>query len=160
MDITWIGSPFFDEGRTDRPGNRNTVELIVLHYMVGTLSTTDEVFQDPAIEVSAHYGIGEGRVHQYVDEKDTAWHAGDFTVNTRSIGIEHSAFWDPDTGEIRPPDPSTYADSIELCTRICQQYGLDPAKAIVPHRQFTSTQCPGTLDYLYIRKKVVERLAS
>jgi N-acetyl-anhydromuramyl-L-alanine amidase AmpD len=158
VDITWVASPHFDQGRTDRAGNRNSVELIVLHYMVGTLTDTDAHFADPASEVSTHYGIGEGAVHQYVTEEDTAWHAGDFTINTRSIGIEHSAFWNPDTGEIRPPEASTLEASIELCTRICRDYGLDPATDIVPHRQFTSTACPGTLDYLYIRKRVRKNL--
>ena len=158
MDVTWIGSPSFDAGRVDRPGNHNRVELIVIHYIVGTLADADRVFTDPAAEVSAHFAIDEGSIHQYVKEEDTAWHAGDFTINTRSIGIEHSAFWDPDADEIRPPDESTMAASIELCLSLCTKYGLDPEVAIVPHQQFTETLCPGTVDYLYIRDGVRRRL--
>lgn len=159
MDIKWIGSPHFDTGRVDRVRNQNRVELIVLHYMVGTLAATDQHFNDPSTNVSTHYGIGEGSIHQYVKEEDTAWHAGDYTINTRSIGIEHSAFWNPDTGEIRPPESSTFTAAIDLCTRLCRQYGLDPYTALVPHREFTHTACPGTLDYLYIRKQVRKNLS-
>lgn len=136
----WVPSPNYSSGRTDRNGVVNTVDLIVIHYIVGTLAAADQVFTSTERQVSAHYGIGEGEVHQYVKESDTAWHAGNFTINTKSIGIEHSA--DPN----RAPDNFTYQTSIQLCIELCQKYGLDPRQAIVPHKKFIATQCPGTVD--------------
>ncbi len=105
-------------------------------------------------QVSAHYGIGEGAIHQYVRERDTAWHAGHFPTNTQSIGIELSA--DPN----RPPDQFTYNASIQLCIELCRKYGLDPRRAIVPHKQFAKTLCPGTVDINYIIDNVARGMSN
>jgi hypothetical protein len=45
--------------------------------MEGTLAATDSWFLTPESQVSAHYGVArDGRIHQYVGESDTAFHAG------------------------------------------------------------------------------------
>lgn len=131
----WIGSPNFNQGR-----GGSGIDRIVIHYIVGTLAAADATFKDPASQVSAHYGIGEGALHQYVNEGDTAWHAGNFAMNQRSIGIEHSA------DQNRAPDEFTYNTSIALCARICRDYGLDPRTQIIGHSDVVSTSCPGTVD--------------
>lgn len=124
------------------------VDRIVIHYIVGTLAAADATFADPASGVSAHYGIGEGALHQYVSEMNTAWHAGNWSMNLRSIGIEHSADAD------RAPDAFTYDTSIELCARICADYGLDPQTQIIPHGSVVPTACPGTVSLQRIRDGV------
>lgn len=129
-----------------------TIDRIVIHYIVGTLAAADATFANASSGVSAHYGIGEGSLHQYVSEMNTAWHAGDFPMNQRSIGIEHSA--DPD----RAPSASTYDISVELCTRICRDYDLDPQTQIIPHSSVVSTACPGTVNLQRIRDEVAARL--
>ena len=101
MDIKWIDSPNFWQGRKSyKP------EAIVIHIMAGTLTGTDSWFKNPKSQVSAHYGIGKnGEVHQYVKEEDRAWHAGGVykptwklikkkwgrvvNPNNYTIGIEH-----------------------------------------------------------------------
>ncbi|MCE3613275.1 N-acetylmuramoyl-L-alanine amidase, partial [Escherichia coli] len=80
----WVGSPNFTPGRTA------PIDTIVVHWMAGWLAGADQTFQDRVRQTSAHYGIEDGTVHQYVKEADTAWHAGSFPANSRSIGIEHS----------------------------------------------------------------------
>lgn len=137
VPVRWYSAPD-NKYSAGRRGNR--VEFIVIHYIVGTLADADAIFTRPGRQVSAHYGIGEGELHQYVSELNTAWHAGNFNINTRSIGIEHSA--DPQ----RAPDEFTYNTSIELCTQICRKYGLNPRRAIIPHKQIVATLCPGTVD--------------
>jgi hypothetical protein len=132
-NLTWYGSPNFTPGRTD-------VEFVVIHWMDGYLAAADATFQNTVRQTSAHYGVEDDTIHQYVDEANTAWHAGDFEANRRSIGIEHSAM------PGRPASDATYASAIWLITGICQRYGLDPAVAILPHQHFTSTDCPGTMD--------------
>src|SRR5699024_2113048 len=97
-----------------------TIDSIVIHLIVGTLPAADATYANSSSGGSAHYGIGEVSLHQYVSELNTAWHAGDFPMNQRSVGIEHSA--SPD----RAPSESTYDISIDLCTQICKDYGLDP----------------------------------
>lgn len=97
MKIIQIPSPNF---YTDRAGYKP--EIIVLHIMDGTLAGTDSWFSMPTAKVSSHYGIGfKGEVHQYVQEKDTAWtqgyHAGatfklhkpDVNPNLYCLSIEH-----------------------------------------------------------------------
>lgn len=144
MNVQWVTSPNYWAGRTQK------VSKIVIHWMAGNLAGTDVVFQNPAKEVSAHYGIEDGTVHQYVRTEDTAWHARQ--ANPFSIGIEHSA------APGRLATDKTYNTSIELVASLCKQYGLDPNTAIVPHKEYVATACPGTIDLDRIKKGVVEAL--
>jgi len=130
---TFLPSPYFTPGRQGA-----TITDIVLHWMDGTLAATDGEFTHGARRVSAHYGIEGTTVHQYVRTDDTAWHAGDWGENTRSIGIEHSA----QPG--RDATPATIATSIALIVTLCREYGIDPSH-IYPHNKFFATACPGTL---------------
>jgi Negative regulator of beta-lactamase expression len=96
----WIGSPNFSPGRAGyRP------RAVVIHIMQGTLAETDSWFGTTRSEVSAHYAVAaDGRVHQYVQEGDTAWHAGrvvsptwpllkpGVNPNLYTIGIEHEGW--------------------------------------------------------------------
>ncbi|SRR5690625_761618 len=147
MQPIWKHTENFTGGRDGTP-----VDRIVIHYIVGTLAAADATFANPSSGVSAHYGIGEGALHQYVSEMNTAWHAGDFPMNQRSIGIEHSADVD------RAPSTSTYDISVELCTRICRDYDLDPQTQIIGHSAVVATACPGTVNLQRIRDAVAARL--
>ncbi|MDZ5076192.1 peptidoglycan recognition family protein [Nesterenkonia sp. HG001] len=147
MDLVWKHTENYTAGR-----DGTAVDRIVIHYIVGTLAAADATFADPDSGVSAHYGIGEGALHQYVSEANTAWHAGDLAMNRRSIGIEHSADSD------RSPSASTYEMSIDVCTRICREYGLDPQTQIIPHSSVVATACPGTVAIARIRDGVDSRL--
>ena len=52
-------------------------DVIVVHIMEGSMSGTDAWFKNPASDVSAHYGVSKtGNVVQWVDDEDTAQHAG------------------------------------------------------------------------------------
>jgi hypothetical protein len=71
-NVEWIGSPNHYTGRYGY-----TVVAIVLHTMAGTLESCDAWFNNPASQVSAHYGIGlEGEQHQYVRLVDGSWANG------------------------------------------------------------------------------------
>lgn len=142
MNITQVPSPNQTAGRQG-----NKVSLVVIHWIVGTLASADAVFKTPG-KTSAHYGIENGVVHQYVSEANTAYHAGDWNTNLKSIGIEHSA------APGRPASDTTYATSIQLIAEICKRYGLNPDTAIVPHNSIVATQCPGTMDLNRIKQGV------
>lgn len=147
MEPIWQETENYTAGR-----DGTSIDRIVIHYIVGTLAAADATFADPDSQVSAHYGIGEGSLHQYVSEQNTAWHAGNFATNQRSIGIEHSA--DPD----RAPTEQTYEISVDLCVQICEDYGIDPQTQIIPHSAVRETACPGTVDLQRIRDEVEARL--
>lgn len=147
MNIIWKGSPNFTKGRGGKK-----VDTIVLHWIVGYLPAADAVFSKPD-SVSAHYAVGPKVIHQYVDEANTAYHAGDFTVNQRSIGIEHEG------GPNIPITDAVYNTSIELVADICQRNGIVPSSATIkPHKAFRATQCPGTLDIDRIIRGAQDRL--
>ncbi|MFI1586984.1 MULTISPECIES: N-acetylmuramoyl-L-alanine amidase [Streptomyces] len=73
----------------DRPRG-NAVRFIVLHDTEVDYDTTLKIFQDPANQTSAHYVVrsSDGHVTQMVKNKDIAWQAGNWYLNTHSIGIE------------------------------------------------------------------------
>lgn len=138
MNIKWIGahSNNYEAGRKGQK-----ITKVVLHWIVGKLSAADATFQDPTRVASAHYGIGPSEIHQYVKEEDTAYHAGNLTVNRQSIGIEHQG------GPDIPITEDTYKQSIELVADICKRYGIPADREhILKHKEIKATQCPGTLD--------------
>lgn len=146
MDIEWIGSPNFTTGRQNVP-----IDKVVIHWMDGNLVGTDKVFQDTTRNTSAHYGIEDGIVHQYVAEKDTAYHAGDWNMNLRSIGIEHSAQPGRDASE------NTLKTSAVLVLAICNRYGIPIDKDhIIRHSDVVPTQCPGTINVSSLINKVIQ----
>ena len=75
----------------NRPADGNQVRSIVIHDTEGSFDGTVRWFQNPAAYTSTHYVIrsGDGAVTQMVRTKDIAWHAGNWNVNSESIGIEH-----------------------------------------------------------------------
>lgn len=137
MNVLWTGSPNFTKGRAGKP-----IQYIVVHHMAGTIEAADAVFQDTVRDTSAHYGIArDGRVHQYVLETDTAYQAGVYDINQRSIGIEHEDLNADDYTELE------YETSAALIRDICKRYNLPiNANTIRPHHAFTPTACPGSLD--------------
>jgi len=79
----WLGDNVPNVG-----GPIGQVRLGVMHIMSGTLAGTDNWFQNPAAQVSAHFGVGkDGTVHQYVDTSMTAWAEANY--NGVAISIEH-----------------------------------------------------------------------
>jgi len=135
MNEVWIGSPNYTAGRGGK-----TIDRIVIHWMVGTLASTDAVFQNTNVGTSAHYGVENNNVHRYVDLGNTAYHAGNWSYNQRSIGIEHSA------APGRDATPATVETSAQLIARLCKQFGIPCNRDhIVKHSQIVATQCCGTI---------------
>lgn len=152
--------------------NGKSVNKIVLHWIVGTLESADDTFRNPNRLASAHYGIGDTEIHQYVKEEDTAWHASNLEINRESIGIEHEGGWLLQDGSRFKPTEETLKTSALLVADICRRYSIPIDKDhIFPHNKYFSTQCPGSLDidriitlakqedkFMQIEKKVFEEL--
>jgi hypothetical protein len=113
------------------------INYVVIHTTQGSYSGTINWFQNPSASVSAHYVLrsSDGAITQMVREKDIAWHAGNWTYNTQSIGIEHEGFVD---------NPSWYTDamykaSAALTRNICQKYGIPMTRSrIIGHSEVPS----------------------
>ncbi|MFE0427450.1 N-acetylmuramoyl-L-alanine amidase [Streptomyces sp. NPDC058953] len=110
------------------------VDRVVVHIAQETFEDTVRIFQDPARRVSAHYVVGsaDGRVAQCVRERDIGWHAGNWSYNTRSIGIEHEGWVD------RPAyfTHALYERSAALTAAICDRHGIPKDRAhIIGHHE-------------------------
>lgn len=139
MNITWIGAHpnNYMVGR-----NGQTVQGLVLHWIVGTLESADKTFQNPDRIASATYGVGGRAVHQYVREEDTAYGNGNWNSNLTTISIEHEG------GPNLPISEETYQTSIKLVAELCQKYSIPlDRQHIKGHKEVsnTPTTCPGTL---------------
>lgn len=153
MQAIWIGCPMenFHKGR---PYGFHP-EAIVIHIMDGSYEAGESVFADSSTQKSAHYGVSkQGTVHQYVDENDTAFHAGivvnptwdllkpGVNPNFYTIGIEHEGLacdvWSDAQLEAS-------ADLVkEIAARWC--IPLDTEHVIRHHQIRASKTCPGGLD--------------
>ncbi|HEY2393011.1 MAG TPA: peptidoglycan recognition family protein [Candidatus Angelobacter sp.] len=127
-------------------------EAIVIHIAVGSLRSVDVWFKNGKSGVSAHYCVGKkGQIHQYVDEADTAFHAGTvdspswelikphMNPNDYTIGIEHEGM--PDDVW---PDLQLIA-SAGLVGEIVERWNIPlDSLHVVMHRQIRSSKtCPG-----------------
>lgn len=124
------------------------IEKIFVHHMAGVLTVQQcgNVFNTrPA---SAHYGVSGKAIGQYVDEKDTAWHCGNFAWNQRSIGIELANSTGAKGGW--QVSDTTIKTAIKLIADICRRNGIKSLKYtgdmkgnLCMHRWVSSTSCPG-----------------
>jgi glycosyltransferase involved in cell wall biosynthesis len=136
----------------DRP------RAIVLHTTAGSFAGTDTWFADPDSNVSAHFVVAlDGRVAQFVDERDTARHAGrvraptaslavgEQDVNRFTIGIEFEDGGDP-AGVTRPD--AQYEAGGWLIADLATRWGIPLDRDhVMAHREvFAAKSCPGNLD--------------
>lgn len=132
----------------------NKIERIFVHHMAGNLTVRQcgNVFDNR--QASAHYGVNGTAIGQYVDEKDTAWHCGNFKMNQKSIGIELAN--DGGSKTNWHVSDQTIKTAIKLIADICKRNGIkvlnytgDMNGNLCMHRWVCSTSCPGP----YLAKK-------
>ena len=131
------GSNYTNDSRG--PGSINT---IVIHTTEGSYSGAISWFQNSSAQVSAHYVVrsSDGQITQMVDEEDIAWHAGDWSTNQASIGIEHEGYVSaPETWYTE----SMYQSSAALVSDICDRYGIPKDRShIIGHNEVPGCSSP------------------
>jgi LysM repeat protein len=145
--IEWKGSPNF------RPQSGIAKKFIVFHWIVGTLDSATATFQNASRKVATNYGVGEGRIHQYVKDGDYAFGSGNTYANTYGISIEHEGGQLLKTGVRKVPTKKTLEASAWLCAKIAREHKLGelvPGFNAWPHNKWVATACPGTLDWEWI----------
>ncbi|WP_199549413.1 N-acetylmuramoyl-L-alanine amidase [Streptomyces sp. N35] len=120
-DADWVPASSSNQTASNRP-TTYPLTHIVIHVTQETYADTLGIFQNPAKQVSAHYVVrsADGNVAQCVRDRNIAWHAGNWTYNTRSIGIEHEGFVDQ-------PEWFTHAmyeSSAALTAHLCATYDI------------------------------------
>jgi hypothetical protein len=124
--------------------SRAPIDRIVIHTMVGTWQGAAMRFDNPTEKVSAHYGVKlDGGLIHWLEEYYTAYHAGNYTMNQRSIGIEHE-----DGGDFNGVRPDIlYASTAKLVADICTFYNIPiDRQHIIKHSEVIATGCPDALD--------------
>ncbi|NDL59903.1 N-acetylmuramoyl-L-alanine amidase [Phytoactinopolyspora mesophila] len=76
----------------DRP-EQQKIEYIVIHDAEGYFDSTVRLAQDKNW-VSWHYTLrsSDGHIAQHLESTNVGWHAGNWFVNAKSIGLEHEGF--------------------------------------------------------------------
>lgn len=135
------------------------VIAVVIHVADGWVEGGYSWFNNPSSQASSHYMIGkDGRVHQFVNEWDTAWHAGgineptypfkryhdsNINPNLYTIGIENEGF------SKEPFTPQLIQSNKELLFDIAIRYGwrlYTHGLNILEHADINSISrrgCPG-----------------
>jgi hypothetical protein len=96
----WLPAPYEQYGDgdygnhdlADRPHDQS-IDYIVIHDTEGSWDTALKLVQDPTY-LAWHYTVrsADGHIDQHVRTKDVGWHAGNWYVNAKSIGVEHEGF--------------------------------------------------------------------
>lgn len=124
-----------------------SISKIVIHHNAGNLTTEGCYNTWQTRPASAHYQVeANGTVGQLVLDSNTAWHAGNWTINTQTIGIEHADYKDSN-GQWRMTD-ATINSGARLVAALCLQYGLGRPQwgvNMVGHNECVSTECPASL---------------
>jgi hypothetical protein len=70
------------------------INYVVIHKVQGSAAGAASWFENCSAQVTAHFIFdnSSGYCYQSVREADIAWHAGNWTYNTQSIGIEHGGY--------------------------------------------------------------------
>lgn len=130
-------------------------EAIVIHVAEGYLNGAQNWFNSPQSQASSHYMIGKkGEIWQFVEDEDTAWHAGSVqnptwamlkagaNPNFYTIGIEHEGF----TGESW--GTQMFTSSTKLVAELCKKWQISPTRmSIIGHNEINSVnrdRCPGS----------------
>jgi len=93
------------------------VNFVVIHDVEGSYEGCISWFANPSANVSAHYVVAnEGDITQMVWEADIAWHAGNWSYNEQSVGIEHEGY---------ASDPDSYPETMYAASALLTRYLTD-----------------------------------
>ena len=120
-------------------GRSRAIDRIVVHFTATLASARNNATYFARNEgqgASAHYFVDDitPEIYQSVAEGDTAWHAGDWQMNCRAIGIEVVS-----TGE---DFSATEVEKLGwLVRRLMARYGIG-ASGVIRHYDVTGKLCP------------------
>ncbi|GLP65436.1 amidase [Streptomyces sp. TUS-ST3] len=129
VSCEWIPAPYEEFGDNDygnhdlgdRPAAQS-IKYIVIHDTEGAWEGVLNLVQDPTY-VSWNYTLRstDGHIAQHVKAKDVAWHAGNWYINAKSIGLEHEGFLaNPDAWYTE----AMYRSSARLVKYLSAKYGI------------------------------------
>ena len=136
----------YDANAMNCDSNRVKIDRILIHH---NASLNDAVarstwYVSTGHGTSAHYQVTPDKIWGCVGENYVAYHAGNYPMNQRSIGIEHLNNTGAPTWTIAE---ETYRNSAKLIRDICERYNIPiDRQHILKHGEVSSTACPGGID--------------
>lgn len=128
-----------------RSGERqNKIEYLVIHWVGNAGSSAlanrnyfENLKDTHKTYASSHYIVGlNGEVIRCIPDDEVAFHAGSYSMNRKSIGIENChPDWEGKFNE------NTYNSLVELCAELCKKYNI-PINNVIRHYDVTGKQCP------------------
>ncbi|GGS69820.1 amidase [Planobispora rosea] len=99
VSCSWLPAPYQRLGRKGRYGNhdrypgRRRIDYIVIHDGESSYRSMVNSVRNPRY-LSWHFTLrsGDGQIAQHLRARDVGWHAGNWDVNSRSIGLEHEGY--------------------------------------------------------------------
>ncbi|MBG0831143.1 N-acetylmuramoyl-L-alanine amidase [Planomonospora sp. ID67723] len=144
ISCRWLPAPYQRLGRKGRYGNhdrydgRREIDYIVIHDGESSYRSMVNAVRNPRY-LSWHFTLrsGDGLVAQHLRGQDIGWHAGNWDVNSRSIGLEHEGYvarggsWYTE---------AMYRASAKLVRHLARKYGVPLDRAhIVGHDNVPGT---------------------
>ena len=123
---------------TESNRKSSEIDTLVIHYTGNNGDTAENngnYFKNNVVETSAHYFVDDTTVVRSVADKNIAWHAGDWDINCRSIGIEIAGSTTECTGK-------TLENVILLAQRLMKKYNIKKDK-VIRHYDANGKICPG-----------------
>lgn len=123
---------------TESNRKSSDIDTLVIHYTGNdgdTAENNGNYFKNNVVETSAHYFVDDTTVVRSVADKNIAWHAGDWDINCRSIGIEIAGSTTECTGK-------TLENVILLIQRLMKKYNIKKDK-VIRHYDANGKICPG-----------------
>lgn len=126
-------------------GRTASIDRIVLHYTAGdgdSAVNNGVYFSMEDRKTSAHYFVDQNTVVLSVMEEDTAWHAGDWDMNCRSIGVEMCSEKDADGNYFIPIQ--TVQNAASLVKELMAKYKIG-VESVIRHYDVTGKSCPAPM---------------
>jgi N-acetyl-anhydromuramyl-L-alanine amidase AmpD len=143
LDCDWVPAPYAKTGPSagsygnhdlaSRPASPQ-ITNIVIHNTEASWDTTLKLVSDPTY-LAWNYSLrsSDGHIAQHLEPKDVGWHAGNWYVNSHSIGLEHEGF--AATGDQWFSEPM-YRSSARLVRYLATKYDIPlDMQHIVGHDQ-------------------------
>ena len=123
---------------TEENRESSDIDTLVIHYTGNdgdTAENNGNYFKNNVVETSAHYFVDDTMVVRSVADKNIAWHAGNWDINFRSIGIEIAGSTTECTGR-------TLENVILLTQRLMKKYNIKKDR-VIRHYDANGKICPG-----------------
>ncbi len=137
---SWV--PACGDNYSDDARGAGDIDMVVIHTVQGSYSGCSSWFQNCSAGASAHYVVSgsTGGVTQMVREADIAWHAGNWDVNVRSVGIEHEGY----VSDCSDYTDALYRGSAKLTADIAARQGVPLDRShIIGHDEVPDPYNPG-----------------